>query len=82
MALILDPKLEVKGGWGRRGSEASRPREGGNPLAARCHLCASASLPPPPHIHQVPEGGRCAYRVTVYTADERGAGTGAGGEWA
>jgi hypothetical protein len=25
---------------------------------------------------KVPEGGRCTYRVTVYTADERGAGTG------
>ena len=37
----------------------------------------SAPLPPNMCPHQVPEGGRCAYRVTVYTADERGAGTGA-----
>ena len=37
----------------------------------------SAPLPPNMCPHQVPEGGRCAYRVTVYTANERGAGTGA-----
>lgn len=27
-------------------------------------------------VGKVPENGRCSYRVTVYTADERGAGTG------
>ena len=27
-------------------------------------------------VGKVPENGRCSYRVSVYTADERGAGTG------